>query len=131
MKWFIIITVILYSCTTTSHIDIQEDVMFVTRKYVGRYTEHRCVNLGWRYPNTCWIKTSLDTIMGKIPVASKKVNYESGEMLYLKRVYFTIAGSTGGFWHYHIESNQSRYTYPIRGNRGATSMHKDVFNINK
>ena len=132
MKWITFLAVILLcGCSITGRIKIQEDMMIITRRYMGQYIEYRYVDPGWRYPNTCWIKTSLDTVMGKIPIAGKEVEYEPGEMLYIKRIYFTMPGSTGGLWHYHIESNQSKYTYPIRGDRGFTSLHNDVFNINE
>lgn len=130
MKWFIIITVILCSCTVTSRIGIQEDKMFVTRKYVGQYVEYRFVKVRFIDPNICWIKTSLDSIYGKIPVHGKSIKYQAGEYLYLRRVYFNLPGNSGGFWTYLIESNNSRYIYYTLGNKGGTVMHEDLFNIN-
>ena len=130
-KLIYILLILLCGCATTGRVNIQEDAMFITRKLMGQYIEYRYVDPGWRYPPTCWIKTSFDSFMGKIPVATKKVKYEPGEMLYLRRVYFSMPGSAGGFWHYHLESNQSKHTYPIRGDKGSTSMHNNVFNISE
>lgn len=116
-------------CSIIKRVNIEEEVLMITRKYVGTYLEYRYVDPGWRYPNTCWIKTSFDTIYGKIPVAGKEINFVAGEPLYLRRVYMSLPGNAGGFWYYQLESDRSKYTYPLRGNKGATTLHDDIFNI--
>lgn len=106
---FLLLVGLVISCSTTKNASspIEEDKIFLTRKYVGkfvdyRYSEPELVGL----PNIIWIKTSLDTIYGKISAYGKKCEFSVGDRLYLRRIYYSPAGSFG-YWEYQIENNSS------------------------
>ncbi|SDC42737.1 hypothetical protein [Williamwhitmania taraxaci] len=111
---FLLFAGIITACSTTNNSSshFEEDRIFLTRKYVGqfvtyRYTEPELTGM----PNIIWIKTSRDTIFGKISAYSKKCDFAVGDRLYLKRTFITPAGSMG-YWNYTIENNVEVH-YPL------------------
>lgn len=125
--WIILCLVILGACTTFKRVPIEEDKLFRTRRYVGLYEDYRFVKPRFVDPNTCWVKTSLDSIYGKIPVAGKEIKYDKGEPIFIRRTYIVMAGNAGGFWAYQMESGMSKYTYVIRGNKAGSVVYEDIF----
>ena len=108
---FLLVTSVLFSCSTTKNptSTIEEDKIFLTRKYVGRFLDYRYSEperLGM--PNIIWIKTSLDSVYGKISVYGKVCKFVVGDRLYLRRTFYTPAGSFG-YWDYTIENNTTIY----------------------
>jgi hypothetical protein len=108
-KLFCLITsLVLIACGAShkSSSDLQEDELYITRKYIGDF-------MGYDYkgsrsfggPHIIWIKTTLDTTYGKISVYSKKCDFSVGDKLYLRRSY--SASGVFGYWYYQIENNSS------------------------
>lgn len=112
---FLLFLLVLVSCTTTDKItNLAEDTMYITRKYVGVYQEYRfVVRENWGDPNICFVKTTQDSIYGKIGVQSKIIKYEFGELLYINRKYISYPNSLFGRWVYQLESSNSKYVYSI------------------
>jgi hypothetical protein len=92
-----------------SSLIIEEDGLFITRKYVGSFIEYRHtgfeINEG---PNLIWIKTSMENTYGKISAYGKKCEFSGGDNLYLRRTYYT-PGGISGYWTYQIENDSSIY----------------------
>jgi len=105
---FIISTIACVSCSvshTASEV-LGEDELFITRKYVGSYLDYRHTGSeDFAGPNVIWIKTTMDSIYGKIAAYGRKCDFTSGDRLYLKRVYSTPG--VMGYWTYQIENDSS------------------------
>jgi hypothetical protein len=88
---------------------IEEDKLFVSRKYVGKFLDYRQTgpkdNNG---PNLIWIKTSMENTLGKVSAYGKKCDFSVGDKLYLKRTQYSLGG-VSGYWEYQIENDSSIY----------------------
>jgi hypothetical protein len=107
---FFIFTIVVVSCSmrNTSTSLIGEDELFITRKYVGSYLEYRHTGSeDFAGPNVIWIKTTMDSVYGKIAAYGKKCDFSVGDRLYLKRVYSTPG--VMGYWTYQIENDSSLF----------------------
>jgi hypothetical protein len=107
---FALLTITWVSCSVsrTGNEVLGEDELFITRKYLGNYLEYRHTGSeDFAGPNIIWIKTSLDSIYGKIAAYGKKCDFSVGDRLYLKRVYSTPG--VMGYWTYQIENDSSLY----------------------
>lgn len=101
----IFFTLFIISCATTERSGfLPEDELFVTRKYVGDFVDSRHTRpekLG--SPHIIWIKTTQDTIYGKISAYSQKCEFVQGDRLYLRRAY--QSPGVFGYWMYQIEND--------------------------
>ncbi len=85
---------------------LQEDELFITRKYIGDFVDYRHTAApGFGSPHLIWIKTNLDSTYGKISAYSRNCKFVSGDRLYLKRT-FSSPG-VFGYWVYQIENDKS------------------------
>jgi hypothetical protein len=110
MLLFAILAVSWVSCSVSHSANevLGEDELFITRKYVGSYLDYRHTGSeDFAGPNIIWIKTSLDSIYGKIAAHGKKCDFTAGDRLYLKRVYSTPG--VMGYWTYQIENDSSLF----------------------
>ncbi|HSL86724.1 MAG TPA: hypothetical protein VK861_07295 [Bacteroidales bacterium] len=110
MKEIILIGIIciVASCSTSkkSMSLLEEDELFVTRKYIGDFVEF--IHTGpenFGGPHYIWVKTSLDTLFGNISAYSKKCDFTPGQRLYLRRTY--MPQGPFGCWIYQIENDSS------------------------
>ena len=112
MKKLLFLLFIMTSCVAVKETKLAEDEMFVTRKYVGNfityvYTEPE--RLG--NPSIVWIKTTQDSVYGKLSILSKECKFERGERLYIRRTYYTMGLS--GYWSYQLESDKDNKPYRL------------------
>ena len=106
---FLLLLSIGISCNTAKDTSssVAEDEMFITRKYIGTFKAYRLSEPELvKGTNIMWIKTSKDSIYGKIAAFGNKCDFVVGERLYLRRVFNAPAGSLG-YWEYQIENNSS------------------------
>ncbi|MDX9727639.1 MAG: hypothetical protein RBT50_00105 [Bacteroidales bacterium] len=97
----------LASCSSLrkSSSAVPEDDLIMTRKYVGDFIEYRHTGPeNYEGPNIIWIKTTLENQYGKISAYGKKCDFEAGDRLYLRRVYYS-PGIVSGYWVYILENN--------------------------
>jgi len=105
---------IFYSCSTVkrSNVQVEEDQLLITRRYVGDYIEYRNTDpddfTGY---NLIWIRTSQDSTYGKISAFGKECQFTSGDRLFLRRTYLS-PGGISGYWIYRIE-NDSEVNYKL------------------
>ncbi len=109
--WFILLMVLCTSCATTAKSGLlPEDEVFVTRKFVGNFVDYRLTDPeSFGGPHLIWIKTTQDSIYGKISAYSRKCDFQAGERLYVRRVY--QAPGMFGFWVYQIENDRENKTW--------------------
>ena len=110
----LLLTLLGISCATTQKSGyLPEDEMFITRKYVGNFIDYRhTVPNEIGEPHLVWIKTTQDTICGKISAYSRKCEFKPGEKLYVRRVYHSPG--LFGFWIYQIENDsENKVWYEI------------------
>ena len=102
----IILLFFVVSCATTERSGLlPEDELFVTRKYVGDFLDSRHTKPeGLGSPHLIWIKTTQDSVYGKISAYSRKCDFSRGDRLYLRRVY--QATGVFGTWSYQIENEK-------------------------
>lgn len=96
------------SCTTSNKSTsvVEEDKLYVTRRYIGDYEDYRLTAPGnFGDPHIIWIKTTQDTTFGKISAYSRECGFNSGDRLYLRRKYVTPG--VFGYWIYQIENDSS------------------------
>jgi len=87
---------------------IEEDKLYVTRKYVGNYLDYRHTTPDmYGNPDLIWITTTLDSIYGKISAFGKDCTFTEGDRLFLRRV-LTTSGKDQK-WIYQIENDASAY----------------------
>ncbi|HOX73966.1 MAG TPA: hypothetical protein PLB27_04575 [Bacteroidales bacterium] len=109
-----ITAVILGSCGTIkrSNVQVEEDQLMITRRYVGDYIEYRNTDpddfTGY---NLIWIRTSQDSTYGKISAFGKECEFIPGDRLFLRRIYLA-PGGISGYWIYSIE-NDSEISYKL------------------
>jgi hypothetical protein len=95
------------SCATTKDSGaIPEDELIVTRKYVGNFLDYRhTAPERVTDPHIVWIKTTQDSIYGKLSVLSRECEFEEGDRLFLRRKYVTPG--VWGYWEYQIENDKN------------------------
>ncbi len=104
---------VLTGCATTRQSSIQEDELILTRKYVGEFIDFRQhIPVKFGEPKLIWIKTSMDSIYGKISAYGQKCDFSEGDRLFIKRVYFSPGGPFG-YWNYQIETEDSKVSYRL------------------
>lgn len=95
------------SCSTARKAGLTEnDDIVVSRKYIGNYVGFKYSDprdFGW--PNTLIVKTSLDSLYGRIIIYSHKCDFRPGEQLFIRKI-FEVPGE-GGYWTYHLENENS------------------------
>jgi hypothetical protein len=113
---FVVFITMLFvsSCSATREAGlIDEDRMFVTRKYVGNFVSYSRSSPYYKGgPKVISITTTLDSVYGKISAYSHKCEFEPGERLYIRRV----SQPSGLFsnWKYQIENDrETRISYGI------------------
>jgi hypothetical protein len=110
---FSLICFLIISCSPTKPSMQQEDEMFITRKYVGDFIEYRYTQPEkLSDPHLIWIKTTLESIYGKIVAFSKTCQFRPGERLYVRRTY-SNRGGVWGDWTYQIESDTDNISYRL------------------
>jgi len=94
------------SCATIERSGLlPEDELFVTRRYVGDFLDSRHTKPGgFGSPHLIWIKTTQDSVYGKISAYSRKCDFSKGDRLYLRRLY--QATGIFGTWMYQIENEK-------------------------
>ncbi len=99
---------LVFSCATIDRSDILgEDELLLTRKYVGDFVDYRYTGPeSFGGPHIVWIKTTQDSVYGKISAYSKKCEFTPGDRLYIRRVY--QAPEMLGYWRYQIENDGDR-----------------------
>jgi hypothetical protein len=113
MKKLVFISLIILSACATSKQGVQEDSLILTRKYVGNYIEYRQhvpERLG--EPYLIWIKTTMDSTLGKISAYSERCDFVKGEPLYIRRT-MVSPGTISTYWEYRIESDNSGVFYRL------------------
>ncbi len=99
------------SCSLTKQAVVNEDEMFITRKYVGDFMEYSCKPPDrFGDPYLIWIKTTLEETYGRIGAYSKICKFHSGERLYICKKYINRGGIWGD-WIYQIESDTDKTSY--------------------
>lgn len=96
------------ACTTTGRQAsvVEEDRLYVTRRYIGDFEDYRHTAPGrFGDPHLIWIKTTQDSTFGKISVFSKECEFTPGDRLYLRRKYVTPG--IYGYWMYQVENDSS------------------------
>ena len=107
----LILLVVSISCGTVNQSSLlpQEGQLSITRKYAGIFMDYRHTSPeSFSGINIIWIKTSMDSVYGKISAYGKKCDFSVGDRLYLTRTYYTF-GDVSGYWEYHIENDSSIY----------------------
>jgi hypothetical protein len=108
----LLLTLVSISCATTERSGLlPEDELSVTRKYVGNFLDYRYTEKArFGDPHIIWIKTTQDSVYGKISAYSRKCEFLPGERLYIRRVY--QSPGVFGYWEYQIE-NDNKVWYKI------------------
>ncbi len=108
-------------------VSLTEDELLVSRKYVGNYIGFRYAgptDFGW--PNTVWIKTSMDSLYGKISAYARVCEFRQGEKLYIRRAYESPGISD--FWMYQIENDkEDKIWYKLSEFQGTNRHLTDYF----
>jgi len=105
---FLILMSTLFSCGVTKRSStlIQEDQLFVTRKYIGVFIDY--CHTGPQITggkDLIWIKTSVYNSFGKLSAYGKSCDFSVGDKIYLKPSDFTP--DKFGYWMYQIENDSS------------------------
>lgn len=98
-----------YGQVLTDTSKMNEEKLFISRKFVGTFIEYRHTGPDtYNGPNIIWIKTSLESIYGKISAYGKKCKFSVGDKLYLRRSNYS-PGGVSGYWVYQIENDSKVY----------------------
>ena len=105
---FLVLMGIIISCSTTkkSSTLLQEDQLFITRKYIGNFIDYWHTGpeiVGGN--DLIWIKTTIYSTFGKISAFSKTCNFSTGDKIYLRPAYSTPGKF--GYWEYQVENDSS------------------------
>jgi hypothetical protein len=88
---------------------LEDDELFIVRKYVGRFIDFRHTGPdNYAGPNIIWIKTSMEGTYGKISAYGKACKFSTGDNLYLRRMFYSLA-DLSGYWEYQIENDSTEY----------------------
>jgi hypothetical protein len=101
---------LIISCITSKKTSsfLNEDEMFITRKYIGDFVDYQYTGpQSFGGPQLFWIKTSLDTAFIKISVYGKNCEFSVGDRIYLRRTYST--SGVFGYWYYQVENDSFIY----------------------
>jgi hypothetical protein len=105
---FLILMGLLIACSTSKKSSslLEEDQLYITRKYIGDFLEYCHTGpqiVGGK--DLIWIKTSVYTTYGKISAYGKICDFSVGDKIYLK----PVSSTTGdiGNWVYQIENDFS------------------------
>ncbi|MGB8492547.1 MAG: hypothetical protein WCE64_15955 [Bacteroidales bacterium] len=114
MKQFVVAGLIfLASCSTTQKSPVREDSLMLTRKYVGNFVEYRQhIPEKFGEPHLIWIKTTMDSTLGKIAAYGERCDFRKGDRLYIKRIYLS-PGPVSSYWEYRIESDDNPVSYRL------------------
>jgi len=96
------------SCSSSSKSEsaLEEDRLYVTRRYIGNFEDYRhTAPPSFGDPHLIWIKTTQDSTFGKISAYSRDCAFNAGDRLYLNRKYVTPG--VFGYWVYQIENDSS------------------------
>jgi len=110
---FVLLIIIFQSCGIIKQTSLPEDELFLTRKYVGNFIE--CRHTGperFGDPHFIWIKTTQDSVYGKISAYSRSCEFITGDPLFLRRTYYS-PGNLSGYWIYQIESSNEKVYYRV------------------
>ena len=105
---FLAIVIMTFACSPANRLasEPEEDMLYVTRSYIGNYEDYRhTAPARFGDPHLIWIKTTQDSIYGKISAYSRDCEFSSGDRLYLRRTYVTPG--IYGYWMYQIENDSS------------------------
>jgi len=88
---------------------LQEDELFMTRKFAGNFIEYRHSGPDhFGSPHLIWIKTSKEDTFGKICAYSRRCEFTAGERLFIRRIYYAPS-VTSGYWMYQLEGDAKHY----------------------
>ena len=105
--------ILLAGCATTKQSSMEEDSMLITRRYVGNFVEYRQhIPEKFGEPYLVWIKTTMDSTLGKISAYGERCDFQTGDRLYIKRILLS-PGVLSSYWEYQIESEDSQFTYRL------------------
>jgi len=105
---FISLMCLTVSCSTsnTSSSTVEEDKLYVTRKYIGNFLSYLHTEPDhFGNPHLIWLETTMDTIHGRVSLFSKECAFSEGERLYLRRV--QADKGADAFWVYQVENSDS------------------------
>jgi hypothetical protein len=108
----LVLSILVISCSTQKKAasGIAEEELIITRKYIGVFMDYRHTGPeNYDGPNIIWIKTSMESIYGKISAYGRKCDFIKGDRLYLRRTFYS-PGIVSGYWVYTIE-NDSGVSY--------------------
>ena len=100
------LTILTISCVATEKtVVLKDDELFVIKKYVGNFIGYRYTGPGdYGWPNTVLIKTTQDSVYGKISAYCSICEFIPGEKLYIRRVYQSPGAYS--YWTYNIENDK-------------------------
>jgi hypothetical protein len=107
-------SILIISCSrfTKSSSSINEDELYITRRYIGDFMDYKISSpVSFGDPSVVWIKTTRDSVYSTISVYSKKCEFSAGDKLFLRRMF--AIGSGFGYWFYQIENDSAIY-YPVK-----------------
>ena len=94
------------SSSKTSSSLTEEDKLYVTRKYIGNFVSYIHTDPDhFGNPDLIWLRTSMDSIHGRISAYSKECAFSEGERLYLRRV--QVDTGAEAYWVYQVENSDS------------------------
>ena len=105
---FISLMCLTVSCSTsnTSSSTVEEDKLYVTRKYIGNFLSYLHTEPDqYGNPHLIWLETTMDTIHGRVSLFSKECAFSEGERLYLRRVQADKGADAS--WVYQVENSDS------------------------
>lgn len=108
------LAVFCISCSSSGIAEtmLEEDELFITRKFIGIYMDYRHTGSeNFSGTNLIWIKTSMENNYGKISAYGKKCDFSVGDRLYLRRSFYS-PGLVSAYWVYYIE-NDSTISYRV------------------
>jgi hypothetical protein len=88
-----------------------EEEFVISRKFAGTFIDFRYTppdDIAGQH--IIWLKTSLESVYGKISVLGKKCEFKKGERLYLKRTLYD-PGIGAGYWIYNVENDSATVSY--------------------
>jgi len=108
-----VLCLLAMSCSVTNVSVVQEDQVFLTRRYAGNFVDYIYSQPDkFGDPPLIWIKTTLEDTYGEISAYSKNCKFQPGERLYIRRIY-ARSGGVFGSWIYQIESDIDKTNYML------------------
>jgi hypothetical protein len=114
MKYSLLLffSILTISCSrfTRNSSSINEDELYITRRYIGDFIDFKKSSPeSFGDPSVVWIKTTRD--YSNLSVFSKRCEFTIGDKLFLRRKYAISDGF--GYWFYQIENDSSVF-YPVK-----------------